>query len=77
MPDVLREHIVVPARKHWNRASVQPPQLIEPGRVLQDIDGFELDRTDREKLLEFQAAGSPRLPEYLQRDRVHPLVLSD
>ena len=69
--DVLREHVVVAARQHGDRAGSQPPQLIEPGGVFQHVDGLELDRTDREKLFEFQAAGSSRLPEHLQRDRVH------
>ena len=68
MADVLREHEVVAARQHGDRPGTQPPQLVEPGRVFQHIDGFELDRTDREKLLEFQAAGSSRLPEHLERD---------
>jgi hypothetical protein len=37
---------------------------------------LELDRTDREKLLEFQAAGSSRLPEHLQWDSARHLSLS-
>ena len=72
VPDVLGEHVVIPTREHRNRACAQPPQLIQPGGIFQYIDGFELDRTDREKLFEFQAARSPRLPENLQCDRVHP-----
>ena len=36
-----------------------------PGGVFQNIDRFELDPTDREKLLESQTAGSTRLPERL------------
>ena len=43
-------------------------QLCQAVGVFKHIDGLELDRTDREKLFEFQAAGSSRLPQYLQRD---------
>ncbi|HLY88739.1 MAG TPA: hypothetical protein VKQ27_07120, partial [Acetobacteraceae bacterium] len=71
MADILREHVLVAARKHRDRPGSQPPQLIEPGGVFQHIDGLELDRTDREKLFEFQATRSSRLPEHLQRGRVH------
>ena len=71
MPDVLGEDVVVPPREHRDRACTQPSQLIEAGAVFQYVDGFELDRTDREKLLEFQAAGSPRLPKNLKSDGVH------
>ncbi len=66
MADVLREHVVVTARQHGDRARAQPSQLIKPGGVFQHVDGLELDPTDREKLFEFQAAGSSRLPEDLQ-----------
>ena len=66
MGDVLGEHELVAAREHGNRARTQPPQLSQPGGVFQHVDGFELDRTDREKLFEFQATGSSRLPERLQ-----------
>ena len=75
MADILREHILVAARKHRDRTSSQPPQLIEPGGVFQHIDGLELDRTDREKLFEFQAARSSRLPEHLQRNRFHDRLM--
>jgi len=40
-------------------------------RVFQYVDRLELDRTDREKLLESQAAGSARLPERSMRGLGH------
>ena len=64
--DVLREHELVAARQDRDRARAQPPQFGAAFGVFEDIDRFELDPTDREKLLESQAAGSPRLPERLQ-----------
>ncbi len=74
MPDILREHPVIAARQHGDRTSAEAAQLGHPIGVLQNIDGIELDRTDREKLFEFQAARSARLPENLQRDiRTHAM----
>ena len=71
LAEVLRERELVAARQHGDRTGTKPPQISQPGLVFQHIDGLELDRTDREKLFEFQAAGSSRLPEHLQRLRVH------
>src|SRR5712691_6511646 len=64
--DVLREDKFVAARQNRDRARAEALQLRPPGRVFQHIDRLELDPTDREKLLESQAAGSARLPERLQ-----------
>ncbi|HVY15319.1 MAG TPA: hypothetical protein VHB27_08830 [Rhodopila sp.] len=72
MADVLREHPIIAARQHRNGTSPQALQFGDAVGIGQDIDGIELDRTDREKLFEFQAACSARLPEHLQRDiRLH------
>src|SRR5207253_1970928 len=71
--DVLGKHEFVAARQYRQRAGAQTLQLGAAGRVLQHVDRFELDRTDREKLFESQAAGSTRLPERLQwRSLGHP-----
>jgi hypothetical protein len=67
--DVLGEDELVAARQNGNRACAQALQLGPAGRISEDIDRFELDPTDREKLFESQAAGSTRLPERLQRRR--------
>ena len=72
MPDILREHPVIAARQYGDGASAESAQFSHSIGVFQDIDGIELDRTDREKLFEFQAARSARLPENLKRDiRLH------
>ena len=76
VPQVLANYGVTPdelARVEYR--VTDPPQFSETVGVVQHVDGLELDRTDREKLFEFQAAGSSRLPEHLQRDRVHGLAL--
>jgi hypothetical protein len=65
--DILREDELVAARQDRDRTGADPRQLGSPGRVFKNIDRLELDPTDREKLLESQAAGSARLPERLQR----------
>ena len=64
--DILREDELVAARQYRDRACAEARQLGPPFRVFEDIDRLELDPTDREKLLESQAAGSTRLPERLQ-----------
>ena len=64
--DVLRKDELVAARQHRNRTRAEALQLGPAGGVFEDIDRLELDPTDREKLLESQAAGSARLPERLQ-----------
>jgi hypothetical protein len=64
--DILREDKPVAARQDRDRACTETRQLGPSLRVFQDVDRFELDPTDREKLLESQAAGSTRLPERLQ-----------
>lgn len=61
----LAEDEAVAACDHRDGADAQAPQLLDPVRSLRDVDRFEPDRTDREKLLEFQTAGSSRLPEHL------------
>ena len=68
--DVLREHVVVATRKHGHRPRAKAAELGETGGVFKHVDRFEPDRTDREKLLEFQATRSTRLPEHLQRDEI-------
>ena len=64
--DVLRKDKFVAARQDRDRACAEALQFGSPGGVFQHIDRLELDPTDREKLLESQAAGSARLPERLQ-----------
>ena len=64
--DVLRKDKFVAARQDRDRARAEALQFGSPGGVFQHIDRLELDPTDREKLLESQAAGSARLPERLQ-----------
>jgi hypothetical protein len=51
-------------------------QFSAASRVSEDIDRFELNPTDREKLFESQAAGSARLPECLQRWLRHLKILN-
>ena len=65
--DILREDELVAARQDRDRTGAETRQFGPPFRVFEDIDRLELDPTDREKLLESQAAGSTRLPERLQR----------
>jgi hypothetical protein len=65
--DVLREDELIAARQNGDRARAEALELGTTGGISEDVDRFELDPTDREKLLESQAAGSPRLPERLQR----------
>jgi hypothetical protein len=67
--DVLRKDELIAARQDGDRARAEALELGPTGRISEDIDRFELDPTDREKLLEPQAAGSPGLPERLQRRR--------
>jgi hypothetical protein len=67
--DVLGEDKVVTARQNRNRTGAEALQLGPTGGISEDIDRFELDPTDREKLFESQAAGSARLPERLKRRR--------
>jgi hypothetical protein len=63
MANVLREHPIVATRQNGDRARAEAAQFGEAIGIGKNIDGFELDRTDRKKLFEFQAAGSARLPE--------------
>jgi hypothetical protein len=63
--DVLREDEIVAARQDGDRARAKALQLSTAGCVSEDINRFELDPTDREKLFESQAARSTRLPECL------------
>jgi hypothetical protein len=65
--NVLRENKLVTARQDRDRARAKALQLRPAGGVFKDVDRFELDPTDREKLFESQTAGSTRLPERLQR----------
>jgi hypothetical protein len=65
--DVLGEDELIAARQDRDRARAEALEFGPPGRISENVDRFELDPTDREKLLESQAAGSPRLPERLQR----------
>jgi hypothetical protein len=64
--DILREDEIVAARQDRYRARAEALQLGAAGRIGEDVDRFELDPTDREKLFQSQAAGSARLPERLQ-----------
>ena len=66
MGDVLRENPIVATRQHGDGTSAEPLQLREAVGISQDIDRLELDRTDREKLFEFQTTRSTRLPERFQ-----------
>ncbi|HET6305656.1 MAG TPA: hypothetical protein VFG12_00620 [Rhodopila sp.] len=66
MAEVLREDPVVAAGQDGDGTGAEALQFGEAGLVGQDVDGFELDRTDREKLFEFQAACSAGLPEDVQ-----------
>src|SRR3981081_2535000 len=66
MADVLRKRPIIPARQYRDGAGTEATKLVEAVRIGQDIDGLELDRTDREKLFEFQTACSARLPEDAQ-----------
>jgi hypothetical protein len=63
--DVLREDELIAARQDGDRARTEALEFGPTGWISEDVDRFELDPTDREKLLESQAAGSPRLPERL------------
>jgi len=67
--DVLREDELIAARQDRDRSRAKTLELGPTGRISEDIDRFELDPTDREKLFQSQAAGSPGLPERLQRRR--------
>jgi hypothetical protein len=69
---VLGENPVVAAREDGYRAGAQASQFRQTGGVFKNVDRIELDPTDREKLFEFQATRSTRLPESLQaRDVGH------
>jgi hypothetical protein len=61
--NVLSEDELVTARQDRDRTRAKALQLGPAGGVFKDIDRFELDPTDREKLFQSQAAGSARLPE--------------
>jgi hypothetical protein len=65
---VLREDEFVAAGQDRDRSRAKATQLRQSVRVFKHVDGLEPGRTDREKLLEFQAARSSRLPEHLQRN---------
>ncbi len=65
MADVLRENPIRSTREYRNRPRTKVAKRIQAFGIGQNVDGFELDRTDREKLLEFQTARSARLPENL------------
>jgi hypothetical protein len=76
MADVLSKHPLIAARQYRDRTGTETTQLGDAVGVSQNVDGFELDRTDRKKLFEFQAARSTRLPKDVQcRVALHRIAL--
>jgi hypothetical protein len=67
MPEVLSEDPFIATGQDRHRTRTNASQLCQAGGIFKNVDRLELDRTDREKLFEFQTTRSTRLPERFQR----------
>jgi hypothetical protein len=66
MTEILGEDPRVPARQDGHRTRTDAAKLREARGIFKNVDRLELNPTDREKLFEFQATRSARLPERFQ-----------
>jgi hypothetical protein len=78
MGQILREDPFIATRQNRHRTRADAAKFGQAGGIFKNVDRFELNPTDREKLFEFQTTRSTRLPESFQRLGVghhHLLIL--
>jgi hypothetical protein len=61
--EILAKNVLPASGEHGHAAHAKPEQTLLPGRVIQHVDGTELDAFRRKKLFRSQAAASAGLSE--------------